>query len=41
MFSVTLLASGINWYWLAGMTVIGAVNLGFSYQLSMEIAGKD
>jgi hypothetical protein len=41
MFSVTLLATGMSWYWLAVMTIIGTVNLVLAYQLSMEIAGKD
>ena len=40
MFSVTLLASRIGWSWLAGMTVIGALNLLLAFMLEMEIAGK-
>jgi len=40
MFSVTLLASQIGWSWLAGMTLIGVVNLALAYQSSMKIAGR-
>jgi len=37
MFSVTLLATGIGWRWLAGMAVIGIVNFWLAYALEMEI----
>jgi hypothetical protein len=36
MFSVTLLATGIGWRWLAAMAVIGVVNLWPAYALEME-----
>jgi hypothetical protein len=40
MFSVTLLATGIGWRWLAGMVVIGGVILLLACLLEMEIDGE-
>ncbi len=40
MFSITLLASQIEWPWLAGMVMFGAANILLAYVLEMEIAGK-